>query len=505
MNAHRNAPLLLSLFCAAALLPAQTPLAYHGLELELPKGWKTQASDAVLLLTPAGWQPNQRTGEAYGLLFDAETKTLGGEDFEAAIDAAADAILEGATRRGPVGKAKVGALDGRVFAYELQNAEGQAIVMRIHVVAAKDGAVALFVLGFPDTLAARDAEYQRLLASLRPAGKKPKRRAFGMGGGDTGQTEAGTTEVPKPPRSAGVVAGDEGDADPDKAAMTTNTEKAADAPGPRPPGGKVTTWKSVQFDLPKGWTTRPGEDAAGTLLLMPPDFGRSGVLEEIYALAGDGSVRSLDADELADTIQEGLDEMQPGLMIDGEPKPMKFGSTKGKVFTFRGPSVTGQDLLCRVYAFPTADGVCVLLGLGFPEKVQSREPEVLAVLATMRKAKPGSTPGGAAEFAGQWVLFSNFNATNGGGRMSSTTLNLGSDGSYTYSAETSSSNPFGGSASSENDAGRWSVQGNSMVFRSNSGTTTTYRLQKRNHPKTNDPMLLLDDNAFVTATQRAPW
>ena len=32
------------------------------------------------------------------------------------------------------------------------------------------------------------------------------------------------------------------------------------------------------------------------------------------------------------------------------------------------------------------------------------------------------------------------------------------------------------------------------------------KLEKRNHPKNvNDPMIVLDGDAFVTATQRPPW
>ncbi|MBL8732233.1 MAG: hypothetical protein JNN13_07675 [Planctomycetes bacterium] len=490
----RHASFLAGLLAAGTLLPAQTTLPFHGLELDLPKGWSSQQADSVLLLTPAGWKANTRTGEAFGLLFDAATRQLDGEEFEATIDGAAEAILAGAQREGGMASVKVGTCDGRRFQYRLQNAEGQTILMRIHVVMAKNGAVAFFALGFPDKLTSRSAELTTMLGSLRPEGQQPKKRAFGMGGNRAGKVD----EKGTPPADEPVVTTPAGpDGEP--------AEPAEQSASARLPGGKATNWKAIVFDLPKGWTTKPGQDTSGSLVLMPPDFGKSGLLDEVYALVGDGSMRSLDETSLNDKVQQGIDEIQPGLLMDGEPKAVRFGKTKGKVLTFRGPSASGQDLLATVYVFPTTTGVCALLGIGFPEKLQAREPQVLAMLATLRPAKAGAAGANAAELAGQWVLFTNFDATNGGGRTSDTTLNLNGDGSYTFRSETVNTNPLGGHASSEHDSGRWSVEGETMVFRSVSGATKSYQLQKRNHPKNNDPMILLNGQAFVTATPRAPW
>lgn len=480
-------PVLLPVLAFAAALRAQekaTPLTFHGLDLDLPKGWTTQQADAVLLLKPAGWKQDSLTGEAYGLLFDAETKTLDGEDFAGTIDSAAEEILPGMKRAGGIATQKLGAFDGRVFTYTGRTGNGQDVTMRIHVCLPKEGAVALFALGFPDKLKARGDELTALLGSLRAAGQPVKKRAFGMGPGAGGdKPAAGEAGAPAP------------------VAQDAPTKPAA-KDGPRLPGGTPTDWKGMTFDLPKGWTTKPGDD--GALGVLPPDFGKSGILDEIYVFAGDGSVRSLDAADLAAKVQQALDEIQPGLLPDGGAKATKYGELAGKTFTFRGQSPTGQDVLANVYAFPTPNGVAGLVGLGFPDKLGKRQTEVLAMLATLRAAK-APAGGVAQELVGQWNYFSNFNATNGGGRMSSTSLTLRADGTYTYAAETSSSNPFGGAASQQNDAGSWSLQGDSLVFVSQSGQRASYRLEKRNHPKNRDPMLLLDGKAFVTATQRAPW
>lgn len=119
-----------------------------------------------------------------------------------------------------------------------------------------------------------------------------------------------------------------------------------------------------------------------------------------------------------------------------------------------------------------------------------------------QKPKPeGSNP---QEFVGKWCYQSNVNAS-GGGRMSNICFVLYENGTYEYYGETSSSNPYGGTNSQSNDAGRWKATSTTLTAYSNSGETRTYSLEKRNHPKTGDPMLIVEGDAFVTFYQRQPW
>ena len=108
-----------------------------------------------------------------------------------------------------------------------------------------------------------------------------------------------------------------------------------------------------------------------------------------------------------------------------------------------------------------------------------------------------------AILAGQWVFFASFNANNGGGSSRQKVLTLRADGGYTYVAENVSTNPNGAAWGDQSDAGQWSSDGTSITFRSNGGGARTLSLEKRNHPKNKDPMLVIDGSAFVTATQRA--
>lgn len=119
----------------------------------------------------------------------------------------------------------------------------------------------------------------------------------------------------------------------------------------------------------------------------------------------------------------------------------------------------------------------------------------------------GGNGGVLPELVGKWCYMANVNATNGGARSSSQCFVLNANGTYEFSGLTDSYNPNGGSTSQSYDAGTWTATESTITANSRTrGTSTTYRLEKRNHPKNvNDPMLVLDGQAFVTAWQKPPW
>lgn len=121
----------------------------------------------------------------------------------------------------------------------------------------------------------------------------------------------------------------------------------------------------------------------------------------------------------------------------------------------------------------------------------------------------GTTRGGGGggipqDLVGKWCYQANVQA-QGGGRQSDICFTLKGDGSYEYTGEASNSNPNGGSNSQSWDYGRWSATATSLTAHSNSGETKTYTLERRNHPKTRDPMLMVDGDAFVTYYKKNPW
>jgi len=131
-----------------------------------------------------------------------------------------------------------------------------------------------------------------------------------------------------------------------------------------------------------------------------------------------------------------------------------------------------------------------------------------AIVLQRRAAGPAATDAGGSaggrELVGKWCYQSNVTASNGG-RMSDECFTVHANGTYQYYAETSSSGPNGGSASQQSDAGTWSLNGSSLIVNSRSQGRSVYALTKRNHPKTNDPMVCLDGRCFVTYGPKPPW
>jgi hypothetical protein len=121
-------------------------------------------------------------------------------------------------------------------------------------------------------------------------------------------------------------------------------------------------------------------------------------------------------------------------------------------------------------------------------------------------AQRGTSAGGGNHppaLAGQWCFFSGSNT----GQISSASqecVTLNSNGTYTYSANSDSSNQYGGTASQGSDQGTWSVSGSTMTANSQSKGVLNYQLELRNN-KNNDPMICLDGRCFATTTQKTPW
>ncbi len=104
---------------------------------------------------------------------------------------------------------------------------------------------------------------------------------------------------------------------------------------------------------------------------------------------------------------------------------------------------------------------------------------------------------------GKWCYLSSLTGSNS--FMSSRCFVLNANGTYDYSSESSTSGAAGSTAGQSWDAGRWSATATSLTAFSNSGSKTVYPIELRNHPKTGDPMIVVDGDAYVTAYQKRPW
>lgn len=111
----------------------------------------------------------------------------------------------------------------------------------------------------------------------------------------------------------------------------------------------------------------------------------------------------------------------------------------------------------------------------------------------------------APELVGQWCYMNN--SLNSG---TNNCITLNADGTYVYKGESSRtvSTPdlYGGTSSQGSDRGTWYLRGDRIYYNSQTKGPGSYRLEKRNHPKNvGDPMIVLDGEAYVTATLKQPW
>lgn len=134
------------------------------------------------------------------------------------------------------------------------------------------------------------------------------------------------------------------------------------------------------------------------------------------------------------------------------------------------------------------------------------------VYTRVKGKEAGAAAGSAAtlsegvvpEFVGKWCYMSNLTSSNS--YMSSRCFVLHQNGTYEYSAESSSSGAYGSTAGQSYDSGRWTATRTTLTAYSNKNGKIVYPIELRNHPKNkNDPMIVVDGDAYVSATQRRPW
>ena len=122
---------------------------------------------------------------------------------------------------------------------------------------------------------------------------------------------------------------------------------------------------------------------------------------------------------------------------------------------------------------------------------------VLLFLSAAAWAQYGPNP---PALCGRWSYLS-----SGTGRMTTRYIVLYENGTYEHYGESSTSGPNGSTASNSADSGTWRLQGNILIVNSRQAGPLQLTLILRNHPKTGDPMIIIDGDAYVTETQRPRW
>jgi hypothetical protein len=110
----------------------------------------------------------------------------------------------------------------------------------------------------------------------------------------------------------------------------------------------------------------------------------------------------------------------------------------------------------------------------------------------------------AQELVGKWC-YMNVYSSGSGGSYSSECITLKADGTYEYYSESSRSVEAGATSSQGSDRGTWSYDGARLYYNSPTQGTGSYSLEKRNHPKNKDPMIVLNGRTFVTFFNKPQW
>jgi hypothetical protein len=130
---------------------------------------------------------------------------------------------------------------------------------------------------------------------------------------------------------------------------------------------------------------------------------------------------------------------------------------------------------------------------------------VNGALVTLNRVREEAGPGGVRqELVGKWCWISMVNAQHGAS-ASNRCFTLNANGTYQYYGESDSYNPNGGTASQSSDSGTWTATETTLTTHSSAKGTQVFTLEKRNHPKNGDPMLVVNGQPFVTYYQKAPW
>ena len=192
---------------------------------------------------------------------------------------------------------------------------------------------------------------------------------------------------------------------------------------------------------------------------------------------------------------------------------------QGQVFTYQtsGNTInihTAQGSRSMQYAVSGNQLALTINGQTFYYAKNGATPDPSATASAMNntqsypqtKAGSGSV---AQDLVGKWC-YVNVNSYNTGGSSTEQCITLNADGTYEYYSESSRSvntNAYSGGTNSQgSDRGTWSYDGNRIYYTSAMGNGSgSYQLEKRNHPKNNDPMIVLDGQTYVTQYQKAPW
>jgi hypothetical protein len=120
----------------------------------------------------------------------------------------------------------------------------------------------------------------------------------------------------------------------------------------------------------------------------------------------------------------------------------------------------------------------------------------------------------ALELVGKWCYL-DASSVNSGEISSDECITVNGDGTYEYYFDSSGSsagnNQFGDQSfngiidGQSQDRGTWRLDGNILYIQSEARGMQTFTLQKMNHPKNGNPMIVISGRTYITFYQKPGW
>jgi hypothetical protein len=231
----------------------------------------------------------------------------------------------------------------------------------------------------------------------------------------------------------------------------------------------------AEFTVPDGWSHGPtkNQDGSEAYGLQPKDGSAGGIVLSRKILSGTEQKAPVPS-----LLQQAVQQLIAGREVETvlAAEELEIAGQRGARTILRG-TISGRQM--ELYAAGVVVGHYGFLIAGLYEAGKSDEmrPAVDTVLSTFRGSVPAENAELRARLVGCWENFQSGNSGNGGFN-STTRLALRADGTYAYRYSSSVTGTGGGGAERDNqDAGRFRVEGNTVVGVSDrSGDGVSYQV-----------------------------
>lgn len=275
-----------------------------------------------------------------------------------------------------------------------------------------------------------------------------------------------------------------------------------------PPSSPAPAWRAIEggqehrfagavADVPGSWTVVPQGNAT---LLVPPGANQTAI-EEIYALMGDPTVKTLEGPELERALDVAVAQLL-GVPVSrvGEPERRRLGELDGKVWSWRTRLMDGREVEVRAYGF-VASYSGSLVAIATPEALRRRQADLDAIVGSFRR--PAAAAVTAARLADTWVrAFGSGTTLIGDANEQRITFTL--DGRFHYHSEGTSHGLFHSGSSQTDVYGSWRLSGDQLTSTADTGESKTFTLEARTEAGTGAAVIAIDGTEFRQADGR-PW